>query len=137
MNLDKLKPKELKVIADKELRKYLLKHTEHRGDYYLCPIKNKWYHKDKMHVAHFIDRSVMSTRYSLVNCHLISESSNCYDAQVVIEGFKSKHHKEYEDWLISKYGKEVVEDLKSKKDNLELFTKDDYINVINFLKGDE
>lgn len=137
MNLEKLKSKELKVIADKELRKYLLLNTQHKGEYYFCPIKQKWFHESKMHVAHFIDRGIMITRYDLTNCHLISEASNSYDAQIVVKGYKSKHHKEYEEFLIERYGENTVQDLKNKSTILDVFTKDDYINVINFLKGNE
>lgn len=130
MNYESLKPKELKILADTELRKYLLNSTPSRNSYYFCPLKKGWYHESKMHVAHFFDRSKMSTRYDLINCHLISESSNSYDAQIVIDGYKSKHHKEYEDWLIFRYGKEEIESLKLKSESLEVFTKDDYINAI-------
>lgn len=135
MDLVKLKPKELKVLADKELRKYLLRKTKSSGSFYFCPLKRAYYPADKMHVAHFIDRGKMSTRYSLINCHLISQISNTFDAQVVVEGFKSKHHKEYEEYLISKYGRDEITKLKEKSELLEVFTKEDYINTIEFLRN--
>lgn len=133
MKLESLKPKELKIIADKQMRTYLLKNTPSKNGLYFCPLKNNWYSSDNMHVAHFIDRAKMSTRYDLMNCHLISKSSNTFDSQVLVDGFKSKHHKEYEEWLVLKYGYSEIEKLKLKSESLEVFTKDDYINVINNL----
>ena len=127
-DLESLSNSDLKRLGDYWLRNYLL--HEQNSAYYFCPLKNKNYSEDKMHVAHFIDRGIMNTRFDLVNCHLVSADSNTYDAQVQIEGFKSKHHMEYELYLIKKYGKEVVEDLKKRGKELKMFTKKDYIEII-------
>lgn len=134
-DLDKLSISELKRTADYWLRQFLL-HEQKNNTYLWCPIKNKTCHKNKMHVAHFIDRAVMNTRYDLYNCHLISEDSNVWDAQIPSEGFKSKHHKEYEDWLKEKIGEEKLKELLHKSKELCIFAKEDYINVINRFRNE-
>ena len=76
----------------------------------------------------------MWTRYNRVNCNLISESSNVWDSRIMVEGFKSKHHKEYEDFLIEKFGEDVIEYLKTLASKKELMYKEDYIKIIKDLK---
>ena len=115
-DLEVLKISELKKLADYWLRQYLLKTAIRvRSGYILCPIKGKSFPERKMQVAHFIDRGVMNLRYDLRNCHLISEQSNMWDAQIPKEGFKSLHHYDYEKFL----GKNIVEEL--KKESSEIF----------------
>ena len=126
-DLESLSNSDLKKIADHELRNFLLK-----GETYLwCPIKKRTYHKDKMHCCHFIDRGIMSLRYDLKNVHLISAVSNTFDAQVQAEGYKSKHHYEYELYLRSIYGDEVMKYLLDKSKEVVIFYKTDYIKIIN------
>lgn len=134
-DFDKLSISDLKKIADYWLRQYLLNQSSGFGDRIWCPIKKQTYHKDKIHVAHFIDRANMCLRYSLDNCHLISEESNSWDAQIPFEGYKSKHHKEYEDYLISKCGADKVNELKQKSLSLCLLYKEDYIKIIKEFKN--
>lgn len=132
-DLESLSNSDLKKIADYELRNFLLK-----GETYLwCPIKKRTYHKDKMHCCHFIDRGIMSLRYDLKNVHLISAVSNTFDAQVQAEGYKSKHHKEYEEFLVEEYGDTVLDFLREKSKELKIFYKDDYIEVINKFRNNE
>ena len=132
-DLESLSNSDLKKIADYELRNFLLK-----GETYLwCPIKKRTYHKDKMHCCHFIDRGIMSLRYDLKNVHLISAVSNTFDAQVQAEGYKSKHHKEYEEFLVEEYGDTVLDFLREKSKELKIFYKDDYIKVINKFRNNE
>ena len=131
--LESLSNSDLKKIADHELRNFLLK-----GETYLwCPIKKRTYHKDKMHCCHFIDRGIMSLRYDLKNVHLISAVSNTFDAQVQAEGYKSKHHKEYEEFLVEEYGDTVLDFLREKSKEIKIFYKDDYIEVINKFRNNE
>jgi len=132
-DLESLSNSDLKKVADYELRNYLLK-----GETYLwCPIKKRTYHKDQMHVAHFIDRGIMSLRYDLRNVHLISAVSNTFDAQVQVDGYKSKHHKEYEQFLIEEYGFDVLDFLREKSKEIKIFYKNDYIEVINKFRNNE
>jgi len=123
---DSLDNSQLKKLADYWMRQYLLSKTDSRTGMYKCPIKNKWYSAGYMEVAHYIDRANPCTRYDLDNCHLISRDSNSFDAQVQVEGHKSKHHKEYEEFL----GKEKVEELKEKSKQFCLHYAGDYINII-------
>ena len=133
-DLDSLSLSQLKRVADYWLRVFLL-HNQKDNTYLWCPIKNRTYHKDKMHVSHFIDRAVMSTRYDLDNCHLISEDSNVWDAQISADGYKSKHHKEYENWLRKELGEERFEKLLEKSKTITIFAKKDYIETINYFKN--
>ena len=126
-DLESLSNSDLKKIADYWLRHYLLKDMT----YHWCPIKKTTLHKEKMHVCHFIDRAVMSLRYDLRNVHLISAISNTFDAQVQVEGYKSKHHYEYELYLRSIYGDEVMKYLLDKSKEVVIFYKTDYIKIIN------
>lgn len=129
-DLDKLSISELKRTADYWLRQFLLFTAEKRNGKIFCPLKKSYFSEDKIQVAHFIDRAVMNTRYDLDNCHLISESSNVWDAQIQQEGYKSKHHKEYEDWLKEKIGEEKLQNLLHNSKELRIFAKEDYIEII-------
>lgn len=135
-NLEDLSPSSLKRVSDYWLRQYLLKKVSVHNGKIKCPIKNKFYTLDKMQVSHFIDRANMITRYDLDNCHLISVDSNCFEAQIIDSDFKSKHHKDYENFLLREIGENRLNILKSKKDSLEIFTKDDYIEKINFFRNE-
>lgn len=130
-NLESLSNSDLKKLADYWLRQYILK-REGNFNYYHCPLKNKSYSKDKMHIAHFIDRQCMNTRYDLTNCHLISEQSNKWDAQIQKEGYKSLHHYDYEKYL----GEKIVKDLKERSKILRVFKKEDYIEIINKFRNE-
>lgn len=132
---NKLSISQLKRQADYWLRHYLL--SNHESTYYFCPIKGKSYPADSMHCCHFIDRSVMGLRYDLKNVHLISAVSNTYEAQIQVEGYKSKHHKEYEEWLTEEYGVDVVEDLRERSKIMRIFKREDYIKVIEKFRGNE
>lgn len=121
---------DLKKIADYSLRQYLL--SQQDGYYYFCPLKNRSYSADKMHVAHYIDRQCNNTRYDLDNCHLISAQSNMWDAQIPCEGYKSKHHFDYENWL----GQEKVEELIEKSKVIRIFAKEDYIELIEKFRNE-
>ena len=135
-DLESLSNSDLKKVADYELRNYLLRNTTGFGERVWCPIKKQSYHVSKMHVAHFIDRGFsMWTRYYLKNCHLISAQSNTWDAQILLDGYKSKHHYEYEIYLKQMYGDDIITELNIIAENKELFTKENYIKVINEYRG--
>lgn len=133
LELDTLTNNQLKRIADYWLRQYLLRVTPTKWGKYFCPLVKKYYRGSQMQAAHFIDRSILSTRYDLENVHLVSKQSNMYDAQVVVDGYKSKHHKDYEEFL----GKDVTARLLHKSKELKALDKDFYIQTINnFKHGD-
>jgi hypothetical protein len=134
-DLESLSNSDLKKIADYSLRKYLLGSKDVNPQY--CPIKKRHFDISRMQVAHFFDRGIMSLRYDLINCHLISKDSNEYDAQVKVDGFKSKHHKDYEEFLINEYGFEVIDILRRKSKEIKIFFKEDYIEVINKFRNNE
>ena len=130
---DSLKPNQLKRMADYWLRKYLLKTAQRNGlNKIYCPLKKKYYEEEKMNASHFIDRACMGLRYDLNNVHLISEQSNVWDSKVPVEGYKSLHHKEYEEWL----GEKTVEILKRNSKNICIFAKEDYIQRIKTFRNE-
>lgn len=135
-DLTSLSSSELKKLADHSLRQYLLRTTENNNGNYWCPLKKRYYPVNKMHVAHFHDRNRQNTRYSLHNCHLISEQSNMWEAQIPYEGYKSKHHYEYEIWLRDKLGEKKFEKLLQDSKELTIFTKSDYIELINKFRNE-
>jgi hypothetical protein len=135
-DLESLSNSELKKVADYWLRQYLLETTAGFGERYWCPLKKQSYHKDQMHCCHFYDRGIMSLRYDLKNVHLISAVSNTFDAQVQVTGFKSKHHREYEDFLAKEYGSAGLDYLREKSKELKIFYKEDYIEIINRFRNE-
>ena len=129
---EKLSISELKRMADYWLRQYLL--NREGNNYYIhCPLKNKSYPASYMEASHYIDRGIMNTRYDLTNVHLISKQSNSFDAQVQVEGYKSLHHKDFEDYL----GSHIVEDLRERSKIIKVFQREDYIEVIEKFRGNE
>lgn len=135
-DLESLSNSDLKKLADYWLRQYLIHASSGFGKKVWCPLKNQSYHVSQMHVAHFYDRGIMNTRYDLMNCHLISSNSNTFDAQMQVEGYKSKHHKEYQEFLIKKYGQEEFDKLEERSKELKVFYKEDYINIINKFRNE-
>ena len=69
-------------------------------------------------------------RYDLNNVWLISEQSNTWDAQTQVEGYKSLHHKEFEEMLKKEIGEEKFNNLLSTKNNLRIFKRKNYIETI-------
>lgn len=132
-DLNSLSVSELKKLTDYWLRQYLLKTAKRpTPGYIVCPIKDRVYPDKRMQVAHFIDRGVMKLRYDLRNCHLISEQSNMWDAQIPKEGFKSLHHYDYEKYL----GEDLVKELKEESSEILIMYKDDYIEKIEFFRNE-
>jgi len=130
-DLESLTHSQLKRVADYWLRQYLLSKADIRNGRIRCPIKGKWYPINKIQVCHYIDRAIMCLRYDLINCHLISEESNVWDARIQIEGYKSKHHKDYEEYL----GEKNIKYLLEMSKNICIFAKEDYISKIKFFKN--
>lgn len=127
---DSLTVSQLKQQADYFLRQYLLSSTENQNGWYTCPLTNKSLRENDLHVCHFIDRSHNCTRYDLRNCHLASAYSNTFESQIKEEGYKSLHHKKYKEFLILKYGKNIIEELLTLKNNFCIFAREDYISII-------
>ncbi len=135
-DLKSLNTSDLRKIADYALRQYLLRINGRDDGLYRCPLKKQWYQSNKIHVAHFHDRNRLNTRYNLDNCHLISEQSNMWEAQELKEGYKSKHHYDYEIWLREKLGEEKFEELLQESKKLVIFAKEDYIELINKFRNE-
>lgn len=121
---------ELKRITDYWFRQYLLRIHSDKDGKVLCPIKKQKYTKDKINLSHYIDRNVMGLRYSIENCHLLSEQSNMWDSKIPKEGYKSKHHYDFEMYL----GEDLVNKLKEKAKEIVILNRQDYINLIKKFK---
>jgi hypothetical protein len=134
-DLESLSNSDLKKLADYWLRQYLLKSTERNPQY--CPIKKKHFNISEMQACHYEDRANLWTRYSLLNVHLLSAQSNMWDSQIMVEGYKSKHHKEYGEWLVEEYGVEILNTLRKQAKRMDTFRKEDYIEVINKFRNNE
>lgn len=137
-DLSKLKISSLRRIADYWQRQYLLKHAVRNGyNKILCPIRNTYFSENKMQASHFIDRSKMCTRYDGDNVWLISSCSNMWDAKEQVKGYKSKHHKDYEEFLIYKIGQEKLNDLVEKSENFCILQRKDYIDIIQKFRNEQ
>jgi len=121
----------LKKVCDYWFRKYMLSVVKgRRGNFIFCPLTEKYYHLEDIHVCHYIDRACLGLRYSEENCILCSKNSNTFEAQVQVDGFKSLHHKKFAEFL----GAEKVESLNKLSQTVVSFTKDDYLCLINKFK---
>jgi hypothetical protein len=134
-DLESLSNSELKKVADYWLRRYLIS-REPNSTFVRCPLKNRDCVLSQIQVAHYIDRINMWTRYDLQNCHLVSKQSNTWESQVPKEGHKSLHHYDYEQFLISKYGNDIIKILREKAENKEIFRKENYIEVIKQFRNE-
>ena len=134
-DLEALSNSDLKKLSDYWLRQFLLNSGDRNPQY--CPIKKRYFSISDMHCCHYEDRIHPWTRYSLLNVHLLSAQSNTWDAQVMVEGYKSKHHKEYGEWLVEEYGVEILNILRKQAKRTDTFRKEDYIEVINKFRGNE
>lgn len=133
-DFDKLKISELKRIADYWLRKYLLKNAKRNNlNQVWCPIKERYYNEDKIQASHFIDRACLNLRYNTDNVHLLSEHSNMWDSKIMVEGYKSKHHKEFERYL----GEDLVRYLLEESKKIRIFARRDYINTIEKFRDEQ
>lgn len=130
-DLSKLKISELKSLADYWQRQYLLRNATRDGfNRVHCPITDKWYKEDKIHVCHIMDRGHINTRYNPLNTFLGSAYSNTFEAQVSAEGFKSLHHKKIKESFDTSH----IDYLISEAAVIGPKEKDFYIDLINFYR---
>ena len=123
---------ELRKVCDFWFRKYLMKLSGvgEKG-FILCPLTNIKVRVENAHVCHFVDRARMSLRYSEDNCVLCSKYTNTIESRISEEGYKSLHHKKFEDFL----GAEKIEKLKTLSEQVVIYTKEDYLCMINKFKS--
>ena len=136
--LEKLSLSFLKRVCDFWFRKYLL----HRADRDLhgrvyCAVTEKYLPEDDTHVCHFIDRHVMSLRYSEDNCILCSSYSNSWESTLPDDTgeFKSLHHRKFAAAL-NKKDKEKIKNLELVSKNTVRYTKQDYLDMIVKFRGE-
>lgn len=131
-DLDNLKISQLKRIAEYWYRQHLLSIVERNGKNEIwCPLKKQWLPETEMQVAHFRDRNHLDTAFDLDNTFLISKNSNVWDSKIPYEGYRSKHHYEYEMWLRTFHSEEKMEKLLCNRRDLSIFARDLYKKVIN------
>ena len=132
-DFDKLTTNQLKQVADYWQRQYLLS-TAERDSFgrIKCPITGKYFSEDKLHVCHIVDRAKISTRYDLENVFLGSAYSNTFEAKQMKDGYKSLHHARIE----LKFGKEYVDKLHERAEEIKLMSKEDYIELIKKYQGE-
>lgn len=135
-DLKSLKKSQLKRVADYWQRQFLLKNAVKNGlGQVYCPIKERFFNPDDIQASHYIDRSKMCTRYDKDNVWLISSKSNMWDSKEKCEGYKSKHHKDFEIMLKNKIGQKNLQNLVDKSKNYCIFAKEDYIDIIQTFKN--
>lgn len=119
---------ELRKVCDYWFRRYLIfcSGVGEKG-FILCPLTNIKVRVEDAHVCHFVDRARMSLRYSEDNCVLCSKYSNTIESRISEEGYKSLHHKKFEDFL----GAKKIEELKILSQQVVIYTKEDYLCMIN------
>jgi hypothetical protein len=61
----------------------------------------------------------------------MSEETNCWDSKILVNGYKSKHHKEYQEYLVRTYGVNILNELEEISNNKNIFNKQNYITTIN------
>jgi hypothetical protein len=136
--LEKLSLSSLKRVCDFWFRKYLLYRAERdlSGRVY-CAITERYLPEDDVHVCHYLDRQIMSLRYSEDNCILCSAFSNSFESTVPDETkeFKSLHHRKFAAALIKK-DKEKIKNLELLSEKIVRYTKDDYLRMITKFRGD-
>lgn len=132
--LDKLSTNELKNLCDSLLREFLIRNSQKNEFGFIhCPITNQWLRKSELNVCHIIDRGKMSTRFHPLNVFLGSAYSNLFESKIMIKGYQSLHHKKIEDW----FGKDTINTLKEISKERKLYSREDYIDLINFYRGEE
>jgi hypothetical protein len=103
----------LKKEIDILFRKYLLsKAARNTKGLIKCPLTKKWLPPARLDVCHFIDRKWLGTRWDTDNCILCSTYTNQFESSQRAEGFKSLHHKRFEEYL----GREKITELEKKKE---------------------
>jgi hypothetical protein len=132
---DSLSISQLKRQADYWFRYYLLKKVKRDGIRKIyCPLTNRYYSEKYIHICHFIDRGKsMPLRYSEDNCILCSSYSNTFEAQELVEGHKSLHHKKFAEYL----GEKKVGKLLELSNKLTIFARQDYIDLIKKFRSNE
>jgi len=90
---DSMKLPTLVKFADYYFRRYLLGKTPRNTDLKIyCPLTEKWWNEDKIHVCHLSPRQYLVTRWSEDNCILCAESSNVWEDKIM-EGSETLHIK--------------------------------------------
>lgn len=124
--------KDLKRELNTQIRAYFLSHAVKNEDgLYYCPLKRKFFQEQDMQVAHFIDRNKSATVYYKDNLLLCSKQSNVWDAKVPIEGYKSKHHKDYEEYI----GQCKADYLRKLSENRVSYNRQDLTDLIKMYKN--
>ena len=115
--------------ADNLFRKYLLKKSvRNELNQIFCPLTNKWWDEDLIHVCHYVPRNIIHLRYDEVNCILCSSYSNIIENNIQLED-QTLHIKKFGEFL----GTENIKYLEKEKKEGKLMRKE-LENLINSWK---
>lgn len=124
----------LKRICDFWFRKYLLAAAVRNSvGKIFCELSQQWMDEESMHVCHYVDREVMSLRYSEDNCMLCSGYSNTVESGIGDEGYKSLHHRKFAAALLKK-DKEILQKLELFSKEIVKYRKVNYLELIKKYK---
>lgn len=81
-------------FADYYFRHYLLgKAPRNTRQQIYCPLTEKWWDEDKIHVCHLSPRQYLSTRWNENNCILCAQDSNIWEDKILVGGGETLHVK--------------------------------------------
>lgn len=89
-----------------------------------CGTKDEW---KNMQNGHFVSRGKYSTRWSELNCHV-----QCLRCNVFLKG----NYINYTLYMIDRYGREKVDELKSESMELAKFSSQQLKEMIDFYSGE-
>lgn len=121
----KSKLRTLQKKADKEFSRYVRLVNSDDSGMCRCVTCNRSFRWDDIDAGHYIGRRFISTRYDDRNVH-----PQCKYCNRFLEGLKD----EYALFLIKKYGKEILDELHQKKNEIANLTHEDYQEIYEMYK---
>lgn len=99
-DFDSMKLSTLVKFADYFFRRFLLgKAPRNTRQQIYCPLTEKWWDEDKIHVCHLSPRQYLFTRWSEDNCILCAESSNVWEDKILEGNGETLHVKKLKEIL--------------------------------------
>lgn len=130
VRVNEAKPRRLSIPVlqqrlDKVFSEYIRLRDANDLGFCKCVTCGEMWRWQMIHNGHYIDRRHIGTRYDERNCHPC-----CYRCNVILRGNLGK----YKQFIIGKYGRDVLEELESKRRSLEKWTIADYKEKIAYYK---
>lgn len=115
----------LKQCLDQVFSQYIRLKAANDNGFCRCVTCGTMWRWNAIQNGHYIKREHMGTRFDERNCHPC-----CYHCNVTLMG----NLKKYRQFIISQYGKDVLEELETKKNSIEKWTVSDYTEKIIYYK---